>query len=307
MTDTLPPGTLIKCGSVILRISKNQHQLPPCQDTTLNFDFMDRYVFELPRELDWVEVQQWSQIPRQQITQQHTILEAAYKCIPKGWEDVFESAFPELCQIDELLSDESGDTFYPLKKDLFRAFHLVEPQNVRVVIVGQDPYHNTQSDCADPRAQGLSFSVHREDNIPPSLRNIFKELLDSINGFSIPSHGDLSEWCQQGVLLLNRCLTVKPGQPGSHGDMWMPLISRILTRLNANPHKIVYLLLGAEAKKIETELGDKGIIIHAPHPSGANFNGGFLGSKAFKQVNNALIRYQQQPIDWRLSEILPNQ
>lgn len=220
------------------------------------------------------------------------------KTYPDGWEEVFKSAAPELETVANILSSEK--MYYPLPKDLFRAFHLTPLQNVRVVIIGQDPYPQTLANGL-PRAVGMSFSVRQNDSIPSSLKNIYRELTNSIKGLKMPNHGDLTEWAIKGVLLLNMCLTVRPGEVGSHGQIWMGFINKVLKAIVNKRPNTIFLLWGKEAQIIRQLIGERCTILESSHPSGLSANRGFMGCNHFVTVNKILISKGEPPINWAIT------
>ena len=227
--------------------------------------------------------------------------------IPITWESVFRDAEPEIHDIAEILNEQETKygSFYPMKNDIFAAFHYTQLNSVKVVILGQDPYH--QSVFIDgktvPRAVGLSFSVRQKDTIPSSLKNIYTELANTVRGFRKPDHGDLREWARQGVLLLNSCLTVRPGEPGSHGDIWLGFINKVFKAIAiANPY-CIFLLWGRHAQKLRAMLGERSIIYEAAHPSGLSASKGFFGCNHFNLVNESLIRQGKVGINWSISTL----
>lgn len=238
-----------------------------------------------------------------EIDQEWTVERIVKERVPKGWEEVFKEAMPELQDISDILNEQEREygTYYPLKRDLFRAFELTPAQKVKVVMLGQDPYPQTLLSGL-PRATGLSFSVRRDDEIPFSLKNIYKELEGSIEGFKAPCHGDLTEWAYQGVFLLNMCLTVIPGKPGSHKELWLGFIVKVLAYLAEIRPRCIYVLLGLEAQKVQKYLGERSIVFTSSHPSGRSADKGFLGSKIFRKVNQQLIKQGETPIKWQLSD-----
>jgi uracil-DNA glycosylase len=187
----------------------------------------------------------------------------------------------------------SDKNIYPEKNALFHALSLCSFENVKVVIVGQDPYHR------QGQAHGLAFSVQEGINLPPSLKNILKEMSDDL-GCTIPTHGDLSFWAKQGVLLLNASLTVEEGRPNAHADWgWHPFTDHIIHLLNAHDEPIVFLLWGSFAQKKSSLINNpKHCILKAPHPSPLSAYRGFFGSKPFSQANAFLIKYGRKPIQW---------
>jgi len=244
---------------------------------------------------------------RKPIDQTCTIEEIATRMPPRTWETVFADAKPELHDVSSILDEQERTygQYYPLKQDIFAAFNYTPLPNVKVVIIGQDPYHQTinVSGQALPRAVGLSFSVRQEDSIPSSLQNIYAELANTVRGFKCPDHGDLREWGRQGVLLLNMCLTVRPGQANQHGDIWLGLMNKVFKAIAlVNPY-CVYLLWGREAQKVKPMLGERSVILEAAHPSGLSARRGFFGCNHFNLANDALIRQGKVGINWRLSKL----
>lgn len=239
-----------------------------------------------------------------EITQNWTIEQIAQERTPVGWEYVFKEAAPELHDISEIIENKErdGEGVFPLKKDIFKAFELTPLDKVRCVIIGQDPYFQTVDATGLPRAQGLSFSVSKEDTIPSSLNNIFTELENTVPGFHRPRYGDLTNWARQGVLLLNMSLTVKPGKAGSHGEIWMGFISKVLYALAQARPNAVYLLLGQQAQKLQKYISDRAPIVTAAHPSGLSAKKGFFGANVFNKVNQLLIKSGQTPINWNLDD-----
>lgn len=195
----------------------------------------------------------------------------------------------------------AGITIYPPDEDLFSAF-CTELKAVRVVILGQDPYHGPN------QAHGLSFSVKPGEKIPPSLKNIYKEL-DSdpaISNFTIPKHGYLQKWAEQGVLLLNTVLTVQKGKAKSHANRgWEKFTDKVIKVLSLYSEGIVFLLWGADAHK-KTAIIDpkKHHVLKAPHPSPLSAHRGFLGCRHFSTANSLLIDQGKEPIDWYLPEVM---
>ena len=182
---------------------------------------------------------------------------------------------------------------FPEEKNVFNALELTPFESVKVVILGQDPYHGFG------QAHGLSFSVQKGIPLPPSLKNIFKELQEDIGG-EFPTEGDLSHWAKQGVLLLNTVLTVEEGNANSHkGKGWERLTNRLIESLNELKHPVIFILWGKPAQdkeKLITNLSH--VILKAPHPSPLSAYRGFFGSKPFSKVNEILIQQGQTPIRW---------
>jgi len=193
--------------------------------------------------------------------------------------------------------EREKETVYPPHEDVFNAFGTPF-DDVKVVILGQDPYHGPG------QAHGLCFSVRSGVPIPPSLRNIYKEL-ESDLGIKPPNHGCLDSWVKQGVFLLNTTLTVRAGNPGSHqGQGWEEFTDEVIRKLSAREEPIVFLLWGKPAKS-KCFLIDVGrhAIVSAAHPSPMSAAAGFFGSKPFSKANEALIRMGSKPIDWAIPNV----
>lgn len=200
-------------------------------------------------------------------------------------------------ELFQFVSDEySRYVIYPKADDIFNAFHLTPADKVKVVILGQDPYHN------ENQAHGLSFSVPMsQKDIPPSLQNIYKELKDDV-GITIPNHGYLEKWAKQGVLLLNTVLTVRAHQANSHQNRgWEQFTDAIIHSLNEMDRPIVYLLWGRPAQMKASMLNNpKQLVLKAPHPSPLSAYRGFFGCKHFSKTNEFLIANGIEPIDWQV-------
>ena len=182
---------------------------------------------------------------------------------------------------------------FPEEKNVFNALELTPFESVKVVILGQDPYHGFG------QAHGLSFSVQKGIPLPPSLKNIYKELQEDIGG-ELPTEGDLSHWAKQGVLLLNTVLTVEEGNANSHKGMgWETLTNRLIDSLNELEHPVIFILWGKPAQDKEKLITNPNhVILKAPHPSPLSAYRGFFGSKPFSRVNDILIQQGQTPIRW---------
>ena len=179
---------------------------------------------------------------------------------------------------------------YPEKEKVFSALDLVAPEGVKVVIVGQDPYHTPG------QAQGLAFSLPDTAKTQPSMRNILKELYDDI-GIERTSQ-DLTNWTTQGVLLLNRSLTVEEGEPNSMADLWTPVTNRLIEVISELQQPIIFVLWGKSAQQLIPMIDGRKKIITSPHPSPFSASRGFFGSKPFSRVNEYLDENNQQMIDW---------
>ena len=194
------------------------------------------------------------------------------------------------------LNNRSTFDIYPPRGSWFKAFEYSSFTSTRVIILGQDPYHG------EGQAEGLSFSVPKGITIPPSLRNIYKELNSDEVDFSQPEHGNLVSWAQQGVLLLNSVLTVEKNSPAAHANHgWEIFTDQVIRILNDNKQHLVFILWGAYAnKKSELIDSDRHLILSSPHPSPFSAHKGFFGCKHFSQANEYLLSTKQQPISWSI-------
>lgn len=190
----------------------------------------------------------------------------------------------------------AGKVIYPPAQDVFNAFRSTEFGDVKVVILGQDPYHGPN------QAHGLCFSVLPGVKTPPSLVNMYKELAQDIDGFDIPQHGYLQHWAEQGVLLLNTVLTVEQGKAHSHAKTgWETFTDKVIEAINQHQSGVVFLLWGAHAQKKGRFIDrNKHHVLTAPHPSPLSAHRGFLGCKHFSQANELLVNQGMSPIDWCL-------
>jgi len=186
---------------------------------------------------------------------------------------------------------------FPQPWDIFRALNACPPSKVRVVILGQDPYHNVN------QAMGLSFSVPRGEKIPSSLRNIYKELASDCTGFTAPKHGNLEKWTAQGVLLLNAVLTVRAHQAGSHQKKgWEAFTEEVIKVISSQEENVVFMLWGRWAQERGRLIKNptKHCILKCAHPSGLSAHRGFFGCKHFSAANKYLVENDKTPVDWRL-------
>lgn len=190
----------------------------------------------------------------------------------------------------------NGVTVFPPQKEVFSAFALTEFKDVKVVILGQDPYHGPN------QAHGLAFSVKPPVAPPPSLVNMYKELAQDVEGFQIPNHGYLVDWAKQGVLLLNTVLTVRQGQAHSHANFgWEIFTDKVIAQLNQHRENLVFLLWGSHAQK-KGQFIDRSrhCVLTAPHPSPLSAHRGFLGCRHFSKTNAYLLQHNLPAIDWQL-------
>ncbi len=242
------------------------------------------------------------------ITENMTISEIARKSVPHGWGSVFEYALPELDEVSEfIVADEAkhGGCF-PLKKNIFRAFELCPLKEVKVVILGQDPYPQLNKQGL-PVAQGLCFSVAAGEPIQPSLRNIFSELKNEYPNFVVPKSGDLSAWASQGVLLLNSCLTFQRGSNAAdkkHGKIWCSFLSKIIAAIAEKRPKAIYILWGKPAQETYSSFkdvrSDCSPVLESAHPSPMSANKGFFGNNHFRKINRILEKQGEKQIVWDL-------
>ncbi|MDE6851328.1 MAG: uracil-DNA glycosylase [Lachnospiraceae bacterium] len=219
--------------------------------------------------------------------------------ITNDWLDAIKPEFgkPYYRELFEFVKEEySRVVVYPPADDIFNAFHFTPLSEVKVLILGQDPYHNVH------QAHGLCFSVPPDQQeIPPSLQNIYKELQDDL-GCTIPNHGYLKKWADQGVLLLNTVLTVRAHQAGSHqGKGWERFTDAVIQAVNAQDRPVVYLLWGKPAQsKAGMLTNPKHLVLKAPHPSPLSAYRGFFGCKHFSRTNEFLQEHGVEPIDWQI-------
>ncbi len=220
--------------------------------------------------------------------------------IQQDWYNLLEPEFqkPYFSRLTTSIKEKiaAGVTVYPPGKLIFNAFELTPPQQVKAVILGQDPYHNPGE------AMGLCFSVPRGVSVPPSLRNIFKELKTDL-GVDPPNHGDLTTWARNGVLLLNSILTVEKNSAGSHQKLgWQEFTDAVIRNISDYSKCVVFILWGAYARtKVPLIDADKHLIITAAHPSPLA-RGAFFGHRPFPHTNNYLIENNITPIDWTISD-----
>jgi uracil-DNA glycosylase len=230
-------------------------------------------------------------------------LEAQFDTLPPAWRAhlkpfIESDAYAPLCRFVDG-ERAAGKTVYPA--DVFRALRLTSPDEVKVVILGQDPYHG--EDRGTPQAHGLAFSVAPDVRTPPSLRNIFKEIAASL-GHETPRHGCLDTWAKQGVLLLNTVLTVERDSAASHAKRgWEKCTDTLIHELAMRHDGLVFMLWGAHAQAKRALLGGKShYVLEAPHPSPLSAHRGFLGCGHFAKANDYLAQHGREPIDWRLPD-----
>lgn len=221
--------------------------------------------------------------------------------ISNDWLDAVGGEFrkPYYMQLYKFIKEEySSHIIYPGSEDIFNAFHFTPLSQVKVVILGQDPYHNVN------QAHGLCFSVKPEVEIPPSLENIYKELNEDL-GCKIPNNGYLKKWADQGVLMLNTVLTVRAHQAGSHqGKGWEYFTDAVIEAVNALERPVVFILWGKPAQMKKKMLTNpKHLILEAPHPSPLSAYRGFFGSRPFSKTNEFLQSHGIEAIDWQIQDV----
>jgi len=219
--------------------------------------------------------------------------------IEESWKEILKEEFDKIYfqHIISFLKAEkaSGKIIYPPGSLIFNAFQQTPFQKVKVVILGQDPYHNKG------QAHGLSFSVPNGIPPPPSLINIFKELKNDL-GIQIPLNGNLEKWASQGVLLLNASLTVRQNEPGSHSKIgWLQFTDQVIQKISKEKEGIIFLLWGKFAQEKQTLIDEtKHFVLKAAHPSPFSAANGFFGCKHFSKTNDLLMKQQKIPIDWKI-------
>ena len=220
--------------------------------------------------------------------------------IKNDWHKILNDEFkkPYYLNLKSFLQKEyDNKIIYPPKEDIFKALELTSYKDTKVIILGQDPYHEKN------QAQGLAFSVNENVKIPPSLKNIYKELKNDLNCY-IPNNGNLTKWAKQGVLLLNDILTVEEHKALSHKNKgWEIFTLEIIKKLNEKEKPLVFILWGNNAIKKEKYINNKHLIIKSVHPSPLSVNKGFFNSKPFSKTNDFLIKNNLKPIDWQIDNI----
>ena len=215
--------------------------------------------------------------------------------ITKNWANLLKDEFqkPYFKELQAFLDKEySTHTVYPAMENIFNALNAVKYEDVKVVIIGQDPYHEPG------QAQGMAFSVPDGIEIPPSLVNIYKEIENDL-GIKCEKSGNLMRWAKQGVLLLNTSLTVRRSQANSHrGHGWEIFTNEIIKLLSNRPDPMVFMLWGSNAQSFASEIGKQHLVLKAPHPSPLSAYRGFFGCKHFSKANTFLVAHGKTPIDW---------
>lgn len=217
--------------------------------------------------------------------------------IEKSWKiflkDQFESEY-FLALVEKVRTEYISKKIFPPPKQIFRAFDLVPVSQIKVVILGQDPYHTPGV------ANGLAFSTNDGKVVPPSLRNIFKEIESDLS-LKVIDNPDLTRWALQGVLLLNATLTVESNKPASHSNIgWETFTSGVIKKISENLTNVVFILWGEFAKQKKSLIDlDRHLVLESAHPSPFSANRGFFGSKPFSRTNEYLVKYHKLPINWK--------
>lgn len=240
------------------------------------------------------------------IQQDWSIAKIGKESISGSWHKVFDDAEPELKHISKILDeDKRFGPYLPLKSDLFNAFKYCPLEMTKVIILGDEPYNTfVQLDGKSvPKDMGMSFSVRKGDAIPVPLMNMFKEQRASLN-IVIPNHGNLIQWAQQGVLMLNVCLTTSPGKPHSKFPLWHGLINKVFKAINVhNPNCIVLTLQTRNSQNIAGMIPDSFVHVESVLPDDYWYNKGFAGSNVFKTINETLTKQGKEIINWQLTNV----
>ncbi|MCS0789139.1 uracil-DNA glycosylase [Cytobacillus pseudoceanisediminis] len=223
------------------------------------------------------------------------------RILRNDWQEILAEEFekPYYLHLHEFLKKEYEEkTIYPRQEDIFNALQYTAYKDAKAVILGQDPYHGPG------QAHGLSFSVQPDVKLPPSLKNIFKEMQDDL-GFEVPNNGYLLKWAREGVLLLNTVLTVRKGQAHSHkGKGWETFTDTVIQKLNEREKPVVFILWGKPAQEKEVLIdASKHYILKSPHPSPFSARKGFFGSRPFSRTNEILQELGEEPIDWQIHDL----
>lgn len=221
--------------------------------------------------------------------------------IGNGWDNLLKSEYTKeyFLNLEKFVSNEyKTKTIYPKMSEIFKAFQETPYDKIKVVIIGQDPYHG------ENEAEGLSFSVKKGIAKPPSLMNIFTELRDDL-GYKMPNNGSLEPWAKEGVLLLNSTLTVVKDTPKSHSNKgWEIFTDEVIKIINKKTTPVVFILWGSDARSKKSLITNKiHYIIESPHPSPLSAYRGFFGSKPFSKANNFLIKNNIKPVNWEIKDI----
>lgn len=218
--------------------------------------------------------------------------------IPLSWQSLFNELYQDFLKINQILEGKYQDhiIIFPEIHNILNIFYDLQPKNIKVLILGQDPYY-TLDHQGYPYAHGYAFSTLSSE-IPSSLQNIMIEIKHEYPDLQLSGKGNLLPWVKQGVFLLNSALTVEMDQPGSHIDIWQPIINRIINYISIVNPKCVFLLLGSHARNKKNYINKNCLIITAPHPSMRSVNKGFLGCNCFIKINDILKKRKDTEINW---------
>ena len=217
-----------------------------------------------------------------------------------SWDNLLKDEFSKDYYLElrkKLAAEYKTRTVYPAMENIFNALKYTSYEDVKVLLLGQDPYHGPG------QAHGLCFSVQKGVDKPPSLKNMFKELKSDL-GIDVPSHGCLTDWAKQGVLLLNTVLTVREGEPNSHKNLgWITFTDKVIELLNEREEPVIFVLWGKNAQdKLPLITNSRHYVLTAAHPSPLSASRGFLGCKHYSKINEILKSMGKEPIDWHISE-----
>lgn len=240
-----------------------------------------------------------------------TFKDALENIVYRGWEKFLQENVPVLSLLNKNLNKfiEKGEVYVPFNEKILNALSYCKPKKIKVIILGQDPYPGLEKDGL-PTAQGLAFSVPKGARVPASLKNIFKEIkaestkypeCPGLENYEIPSHGDLEEWCKQGVFLINTSLTCRLGAPDSHKNLWKSFMIPLFKYIVRSSPDVIFVLWGSRAQNFFEELDLKvpgKNILKSPHPSPLSAEKGFFGNEHFYKINQILISNRKRPIYW---------
>ncbi len=242
--------------------------------------------------------------PKMPIPKDVTIIELASKYYPLSWHHVFTNSQEELKLINEKLLAMRRRDILPRLRDVFNAFKLTNFDDVKVIIIGQDPYFLIDETTGKPNACGVSFGTRRGVAVQASLRQIYKEIHDEYKGtdmeFKIPTHGDITPWAKQGVLMLNMALTTEVNQPNAHKVEWKMFLNKVIKAISRRHDKLIFVLWGGEAKNVKDLAVGSHDFLMCAHPVARQTKEPFLGCGHFVEINRLLLKNKKSPIDWRL-------
>ena len=262
---------------------------------TINFNLLQNINYEMIPVKSTV-----STVSNFENPQHWKLIDIVTKNPPNSWIQVFNDSYKDLQRISTFLEEreQQGILVYPLKKDIFRALHLTPLHKVKIVIIGDQPDPGTIYSSNTPFANGLAFSSNAS-KISPTLENIYRVLLKTIQGFVRPNHSDLTKWAEQGVLLLNACLTSDEGVYSSHKDLWSEFITRTIHHIDINNPNCIYLLWGDHAQGFSKYTTSKNLLMTSS-PSNKGFKSGFCDTNCFNEANEILKKNDKIPINWNL-------